>query len=65
MDRGTAIRADNAAGGRGVSGQLKIEMGEKKTIHDWRSFDRGCLSVGTGLDGRDSAAIREGNGDGW
>lgn len=40
-------------------------MGEKETVHDWGSFDCGCLSVDTGLDGRDSASIREGFRDGW
>ena len=39
-------------------------MGETKTIYDWGSSDRGCLSVDTGLDGRDSAAVRQGSRDG-
>lgn len=65
MDRGASIRADNAAGGGSAGGQFEIEVGETKTIYDWGSFDCGCLSVDTGLDGRDSAAVREGSGDGW
>lgn len=40
-------------------------MGETKTVHDWGSFDRCCVSIDTGLDGRDSEAVREGSGDGW
>ena len=65
MDRGTPIRVDYAAGGGSVGGQLEIEMGEAETIHDWGSSDRGCLSVGIGLDGGDSAHVCDRAGDGW
>ena len=35
-------------------------MGETETIHDWRSSDRGCLSIGIGVDWGDSADVCEG-----
>ena len=63
MDRGTSIRAYYAAGGGSTRGQLEIEMGETETIHDWGSFDRGCLPLGTGLDWGNSEAVCEGARD--
>ena len=39
-------------------------MGETQTVYDWGSFGRGCLFVGIGLDGGDSADVCEGAGDG-
>ena len=65
MDRGTSIRADYAAGGGSAGGQFEIKMGEAETVHDWRCFDCGCLSVDTGVDRRDSTAVCERAGDGW
>lgn len=65
MDRGTSIRVDHAASGGSAGRQLEIEMGKTETVHDWGKFDRGCLPVGTGVDGRDSEAVRQGAGDGW
>ena len=40
-------------------------MGKTETIHDWGSSDCGCLSVGVGVDGGNSADFCDGAGDGW
>ena len=65
MDCGTPIRVDYAAGGGSASGQLEFDMGVPETIYEWGSADCGCLSVGIGLDGGDSAHVCDGAGDGW
>lgn len=57
MDCGTSFRIDHAAGGGSAGRQFEIEMGATQAIYDWGRFDRGCLSFGIRLDGRDSADV--------
>ena len=64
MDRRTSVRVDHATRGGSAGRQFEIEVGKAETIHDWGSSDCGCLSVGIGLDGGDSADVCEGAGDG-